>query len=44
MKNAETEISAEDLRSVLRDLDVVIGRVGVEDVLGSVFSRFCLGK
>lgn len=41
---AETEILANGLRQVLFELNSVIGRVGVEDVLGDVFSRFCLGK
>lgn len=40
----ETEISAEGLRQAVAELNAVIGRVGVEDVLGDVFSRFCLGK
>lgn len=38
------ELAAEDIRMALRDLSSVIGRVDVEDVLGAVFSKFCIGK
>lgn len=44
LSSTDIEVVAEDLRLILRHLDVVIGHVGVEDVLGDVFSRFCLGK
>jgi tRNA modification GTPase len=35
---------AEDLRCAYRALERLIGRIGTEDVLDSVFSSFCLGK
>lgn len=38
------ELAAEDVRMALRQLGAVIGVVGVEDVLGAVFSQFCIGK
>ncbi len=38
------ELAAEDLRRAIRALDLLIGRVGVEDVLGEIFSTFCIGK
>lgn len=38
------ELVAEDLRLAVRHLSGVIGSVDVEDVLGAVFSRFCIGK
>jgi tRNA modification GTPase len=38
------ELAAEDIRMALRHLSSVIGKVDVEDVLGAVFSRFCIGK
>ncbi len=38
------ELVAEDLRLAVRHLSGVIGTVDVEDVLGAVFSRFCIGK
>jgi len=28
----------------IRHLGAVVGAVGVEDVLGAVFSEFCIGK
>jgi tRNA modification GTPase len=38
------ELVAEELRSTVRALDVIIGRIDVEQVLDQVFSRFCIGK
>lgn len=38
------ELAAEDVRLALRHLSSVIGRIDVEDVLGAVFSEFCIGK
>jgi tRNA modification GTPase len=38
------ELAAEDVRMALRQLGAVIGDVGVEDILGAVFSQFCIGK
>ncbi|ABI77924.1 tRNA modification GTPase TrmE [Hyphomonas neptunium ATCC 15444] len=38
------ELAGEDVRMALRQLSSVIGRVDVEDVLGAVFSKFCIGK
>ena len=38
------ELVAEDLRRVAGDLEALMGRIGVEDILGSIFSRFCMGK
>jgi tRNA modification GTPase len=32
------------VRMALRQLGSIIGVVGVEDVLGAVFSEFCIGK
>jgi len=43
-RGAGVETVAEELRSSLRAMDSVIGNVGVEDVLGEIFSRFCIGK
>jgi len=40
----QAEILAENLRAALRALDSLIGRVDVEDVLGEIFARFCIGK
>ena len=38
------ELAAEEVRLTARALSSLIGEVGVEDVLGSVFSSFCIGK
>ena len=38
------EVVAEHLRDALRALDVLVGRVDVEMVLGEIFASFCIGK
>lgn len=38
------EIVAEELRASAHSLGRLLGRVDVEDVLGEIFSRFCIGK
>lgn len=38
------EISAEELRLAQRALNTITGAFGSEDLLGEIFSRFCLGK
>lgn len=38
------EILAERLRAAATELGRITGRIGVEDVLGQVFSSFCIGK
>ena len=38
------DIAAEEVRTAIRELEVVIGRVDVENLLGEIFSSFCLGK
>ena len=38
------EIVAADIRRATVALDVLVGRVGVEDLLGEIFSSFCIGK
>ena len=40
----DAEMLAEHLRVALAKLDSLTGRSAVEDVLGEVFSSFCLGK
>lgn len=42
--NAPVELRAEDLRSALFSLQRLTGSVDVEDILGEIFSRFCIGK
>ena len=40
----QPELAGEDLRLATRSLESLTGRVDIEDVLGEVFSRFCVGK
>ncbi len=35
---------AEDLRLATRHLGMIIGKVDVEEILGSIFNDFCIGK
>jgi tRNA modification GTPase len=42
--NARLEVGAEEIRSALRALDSLVGRVDVENVLDEIFSSFCIGK
>ncbi|HSF96063.1 MAG TPA: tRNA uridine-5-carboxymethylaminomethyl(34) synthesis GTPase MnmE [Thermohalobaculum sp.] len=44
VETAEAELLAEELRGATVDLERLVGRIGVEDVLGEVFATFCLGK
>jgi tRNA modification GTPase len=41
---AEPELIAEDLRRAASAMDRIVGRIGVEDVLGEIFARLCVGK
>ena len=44
-RNAQLpELRAEDLRLALRALGRVTGRVGVEELLDTIFGQFCIGK
>ena len=36
--------AAEDLRLATRYLGMLVGKVDVEEVLGSIFNDFCIGK
>ena len=38
------DLVAEDIRSANRAVDSLVGRIDVEDVLGEIFSSFCIGK
>ncbi len=41
---AGEEIVASELRLALDELGAIIGEVHTEDILGEIFSRFCIGK
>jgi tRNA modification GTPase len=42
--SAPPEVAAEHVRRAARALDGLIGRVDIEEVLGAIFARFCIGK
>ena len=43
-KNDDLDKGAEDLRLATRHLGMIVGKVGVEEILGSIFNDFCIGK
>tara|TARA_B100000029_G_scaffold48775_1_gene44599 strand:+ start:289 stop:1620 length:1332 start_codon:yes stop_codon:yes gene_type:complete len=43
-KAKDFDLAAEDLRLATRDLGVIVGKVDVEEILGSIFNDFCIGK
>jgi len=43
-KDNDIEIRAEDLRRATRQLGGIVGKVDVEEILGSIFKDFCVGK
>ena len=38
------EFVAEELRAALNSVGEIVGRADVEDILGRIFSTFCIGK
>ncbi len=40
----EIETAAEDLRLATRHLGSIVGKVDIEEILGSIFQDFCIGK
>ena len=45
-KNSKEDFDkgAEDLRLATRHLGMIVGKVDVEEILGAIFSDFCIGK
>jgi tRNA modification GTPase len=44
LEEKSEEIISEHLRQANRSLERIIGNIDVEDVLGNIFSNFCIGK
>ena len=44
MKQKIFDKAAEDLRLATRHLGMIVGKVDVEEILGSIFNDFCIGK
>ena len=42
--NKDFDKAAEDLRLATRHLGMIVGKVDVEEILGSIFNDFCIGK
>ena len=42
--NEDFDKAAEDLRLATRHLGMIVGKVDVEEILGSIFNDFCIGK
>ncbi len=43
-ENLSAEFVAADLREVIHQIGVLVGEVTTEDILGEIFSHFCIGK
>ena len=43
-QNDDFDKAAEDLRLATRHLGMIVGKVDVEEILGSIFNDFCIGK
>jgi tRNA modification GTPase len=42
--NEPPELAAIELRTALDTLGRIVGTTDTEDILGEIFSRFCIGK
>jgi len=40
----QADIAAEELRTAIRALDSLVGRIDIENILDEIFASFCLGK
>ncbi len=43
-KDSDFDKAAEDIRLATRHLGMLVGKVDVEEILGSIFNDFCIGK
>ncbi|QDL91307.1 tRNA uridine-5-carboxymethylaminomethyl(34) synthesis GTPase MnmE [Paroceanicella profunda] len=44
MHEGSDDLAAEDIRAATHAVDVLVGRVDIENVLDEIFASFCLGK
>ena len=44
IEEKDEEIVAEYLRAASGNLERILGKIDIEDVLGDIFSSFCIGK
>jgi len=42
--NLPTDLLAQDIREVMHYLGEITGEIGVEEILGNIFGKFCIGK
>ena len=43
-KDSDFDKATEDIRLATRHLGMLVGKVDVEEILGSIFNDFCIGK
>jgi tRNA modification GTPase len=43
-QNIPGDLLAMDIRSAIRNLASITGEISTDDLLGNIFSRFCIGK
>jgi len=43
-QNETPELTSFDLRQAVNDLDEITGKIYTEEILGRIFSKFCIGK
>ena len=43
-QNLSGDLVSEDLRQCIYELSDIIGEVTTDEVLGTIFSKFCVGK
>jgi tRNA modification GTPase len=42
--NLPSDLIASDIRTCLHHLGEITGEVSTEEILGNIFSKFCIGK
>lgn len=44
LEQKDLVLAVEDIRNVINSLKIITGEINVEEVLGEIFSNFCIGK